>query len=366
MTKDTMTPRERWLAAVSLQPVDRLPFWPKIFESYPRAQEAPFFDMPIPAIHQWIGSDQHISLMPCYREVRTHTVVETVTQGYMRKTTYRTPHACLEGIDHFDVDSQSWHPVSFPVQKAEDIGVLTEIYADCRVEPDPEKLAEATAWVQQIGDGASTWSVIGESPMMNWVEYEAGVKNAHFFLADYRQDVEALFAAHHRVLLRRAEIMADKAPTDFLYMIENTSTTLISPQQFRTYCQRHLTDYGRVVQAAGRQLIFHMCGHLKALLPDLASLPGSAFEAFTSPTLGNTTLLDGRTAMPDKCLIGGTNAVLWTRPTEEIIATLEQDLGALPHHRGIVVTSAGVMPPLAKPEVIKAVADWVRAYPAHM
>ena len=107
-----------------------------------------------------------------------------------------------------------------------------------------------------------------------------------------------------------------------------------------------------------------MCGHLKALLPDMARLPAQAFEAFTSPTLGDTSLLDGRTNCPDKCLIGGTNAMLWTHPADVIIGQIERDLDILPHHRGVVVTSAGVMPPLCAPETIKEVCAWVRQYPA--
>ena len=90
---------------------------------------------------------------------------------------------------------------------------------------------------------------------------------------------------------------------------------------------------------------------------------GRAFEAFTTPPVGNTTLVDGRTGCPDKCLIGGTNAALWLRPAAEIIAEIEADLDALPHHRGIVMSSAGVMPQFAEPDTIKAVADWVHDYP---
>jgi len=100
-----------------------------------------------------------------------------------------------------------------------------------------------------------------------------------------------------------------------------------------------------IAQAYGCPLIFRMCGPLKDLLSHLARFPVAGLEAFTSPTLGNTTLLDGRAACPDKCLVGGTNAMLWPQPPKAIIAQIECDLDALPHHRGIVVTSAGVMPP---------------------
>jgi hypothetical protein len=201
---------------------------------------------------------------------------------------------------------------------------------------------------------------------MYWVEWLAGVENAHYLLADHRPDVEALFDAVHRVLVGRARVLAEHSPADLFYMVENTSTTLISPAQYRRYCPDHLREYAAITRAAGRNLALHMCGHLKVLLPDLSSLPVQAFEAFTSPTLGNATLADGRAQCPDKCLVGGTNAMLWIEEPDSIIARLERDLQPLPHHRGIVVTSAGVMPPLCAPETIRTVADWVKAYPARM
>ena len=121
-----------------------------------------------------------------------------------------------------------------------------------------------------------------------------------------------------------------------------------------------------MAQCAGRLFMCHMCGQLKALLPDLALLPLVGYEAFTSPPIGNTTLLDGRTACRDKCLIGGTNAGLWTGTVEEIIAEIERDLDALPHHRGLIISSAGVMPPGCPPETIKAVSDWLKKYKVQM
>ena len=113
-------------------------------------------------------------------------------------------------------------------------------------------------------------------------------------------------------------------------------------------------------------MALHMCGHLKNLLPDLAVLPAMAFEAFTSPPVGNTRLRDGRAMCPDKCLIGGTNATLWLKRANVIVAEIEQELDALPHHRGIIVTSGGVMPPLCSPETIREVCEWVKTYPVRM
>ena len=63
---------------------------------------------------------------------------------------------------------------------------------------------------------------------------------------------------------------------------------------------------------------------------------------------------------PDVCLIGGTNAALWiTDNAAAIIAQLEHDISELPHRRGIVISSAGVMPALCSPGTIRRVCEWV-------
>lgn len=361
-----MTAKERWLAAIRLKPVDRLPFWPKLDGAYPKAQDLPFQDMDLNAIHDWIGSDKHKGIAGCTRDVRTRTSVETTRDNGTKRTVYRTPHGELTLIYIFDSPSNSWHPVAFPVSNLDGIRVMTEVFEDLTVELDINELRKAKSQAEAIGQDAVTVNSIGKSPLMHWVEWIAGVENAHFLLMDYQDEVEALFAAMHRVLVRKTTLLCENSPADLLYLIENTSTTLISPDQYRCYCMRHIGEYARITSNADRNLVLHMCGHLKALLPDLAQIPAQAFEAFTSPTLGNTSLLDGRTACPDKCLIGGTNAMLWTMTVDEIISEIEESLNELPHHRGIVVTSAGVMPPMCKPETIRHVCEWVKRYPVRI
>ncbi len=358
-----MTAKERWLAALRMQAVDRLPFWPKILSAYPPAQAEPFRSMPLADIHRWIGSDRHEGLgaVATLRQRRYRT--ETLSVPNRREVLYHTPHRTLRRVSVFDADSQAWHPVVFPVANRDDLLALTEFYADACVESDPEALAKARQRAAAIGQDALAACNIGTSALMDWVEHTAGVENAHLLMADYPDEVAALFAVFDNLLVRKAEIALRESPADAFYLTENTSTTLISPAQFRRHALPTLRRCGEIARAAGKPLILHMCGHLRELLPDLGTLPVAAFEAFTSPTLGNTTLLDGRTACPDKCLIGGTNAMLWLEPAERIIAQIDRDLAALPHLRGIVVTSAGVMPPLCKPDTLRRVCRWVQSRP---
>ena len=61
--------------------------------------------------------------------------------------------------------------------------------------------------------------------------------------------------------------------------------------------------------------------------------------------------------------IGGTGVLGLIRGSGDGAVALRADLDALPHHRGIITSSAGVMPQFAEPDTIKAVADWVHDYP---
>jgi hypothetical protein len=310
-----------------------------------------------------MGSDLHVWVGDGLQEIRSSTALELTADGDLRRTIYHTPHGDLEQISRFDRASQADHPQVFPIREREHLLWLSEWYADAWYEVDEQAMAEIRARCREIGEDAVIAAAMGTSPLMHFVELLAGVENAHLLLADYPEETAILFDAMHGALRRRVELMTEHHPADLLYLVENTSTTLISPAQYRTLNMEHLREYAETAQAAGRLLALHMCGHLRALLPDLAQLPVNAFEAFTSPTVGNTTLLDGRQACPDVCLIGGTNAALWLRPATEIIAQLDQDLAALPHHRGLVLTSAGVMPPACRPETIREVCRWVQKYP---
>ena len=319
--------------------------------------------MDITAIHEWIGSDPHLWIPQIFCETTHQTRSVRTVRGNVTTTRFEVNGGYVEQSSQFDEASQSFHPIQYPIQNLADLCLMTVYYSDLSVELDAPALEVARQQIAAQGREYISGMEMGESSLMHFVEWLAGPENAHYLLHDYPAEVEELFAAMHRVLLRKVELAAEHSPADILYLVENTSTTLISPRQYRQHCYPQIHAYGSITRQAGRILILHMCGHLKRLLPDLASLPVEGFEAFTTPTVGNTTLIDGRQACPDKCLIGGTNATLWLKPAGKIIAQLEQDLDALSHTRGIVVTSGGVMPPACTAETIQEVSDWLKTYP---
>jgi uroporphyrinogen-III decarboxylase len=366
-TVSTMSPKERWLAAINMQPIDRLPFWPKLGPSYCKSQKAPFSNMNLLELYNFIGSDIHLGHisgeLPTYLfEARKNTSIRIEETPNTRKTEYITKYGNTEYVEQYDEKSASWHPVTFPIRNLDDISIMTEIYLDTSIIIDKDKLLNALTVTKEHGDKVLTLESIGESPFMYFVEVLAGIENAHLLLMDHQNEVEQLFEAMHRVLKEKISLLGELSPYDVLYLFENTSTTIISPQQYSRYCKQYISEYAQIAKTFNKILILHMCGKLKNLLGDLSTLPVKAFEAFTSPPLGNTTLLDGRNACHDKCLIGGTNAILWLNSAKRIIVEIERTLEPLKHHRGIVITSGGVMPPACDPETIREVCKWLNSY----
>jgi hypothetical protein len=192
----TLSVKERWLAALRLQPLDRLPFWPKLDRAYPQAQRPPFRDMTIPALHAWIGSDPHVwmasALIEKRRECRWKTIRESPCSA---RTLFNTPAGTLVAVSHFDERSQSWHPVTYPVRTADDIHRMILFTRDLVIEPDPNALEAAQRQQAALGPHAVTAVAVGTSPLMDWLQHLAGVENGHYLLADRPDLVETLFDA---------------------------------------------------------------------------------------------------------------------------------------------------------------------------
>ena len=364
MAHSGMTSRERLLAATNLAPVDRLPFWPKLDGAYFARYGERMGARSISDFHRILGTDEHVMAGGGYRlECPAGISLDTRETPSERVMTYTVHGHSMVERHVWDGPSCSWVPVQHPVETREDILRMTQFYEAARVVPDQEAIDRCHARFAQSPNALSGW-VVGESPLMYFVEWTAGIAEAHFLLTDHQDEVEALFAAHQRLLLDTARFGIGHMRADLYYFIENTSTTLISPDQYARYCAPHIDEYGALFSAADKKLALHMCGHLRLLLPQLARSPAAAFEAFTSPTVGNVTMKDGRLALPGKCLMGGTNATTWLKPLPGVIAELEQALDGL-DPRGVILSSGGVMPPDCDPSVISGAVGWLNEHASY-
>ena len=364
---DEMTPRQRLLAAYRGEEVDRLPYWAKVTNSTWRTSQPQ-------SVRRWsdvelldyIYADGLFGCPAPIRRIAPHVDTRKHMTGQVETRVTDTPDGELVEKWSLDPATKSWHPTEFPIKTAEDVGRYRWCHEDVRYEVDEARLAEAGAWCDELGDRGVRMSWSGTSPLMDLVEHIVGPINVHLMLHDYPDEMDELIALMHADRMRRIRAIVDVTPADGVISGENTSTTLISPAQFEKYCYVHLCDYGRVIEAGGKMHELHMCGHTRVLLELIDTIPASSIEAYTSPTLGNTRLVDGRTSAPGKTLIGGTNVNVWLLGLEEIRRYILDELAACPNHRRIVLTTAGVAPPGCPAEVFREIGQWLRTVQVRM
>jgi hypothetical protein len=362
-----MSSRQRLLAVYRGLPVDRLPFWAKVTNrNWRLGQPQRVRDWSDPQLLDFIHADGIFTVPRFASTASPHVRLETTQNGYVRTTVIHTPDGNLISRWNMDPHTQSWHPIEFPVKTRQDLLRYRWVWTDPVIQTDAQLLARAQAVAHELGDRGLTKMAWGTSPLMHLVEHVIGLEQTAYLLADYPNQVDELLERMHAANATLVTHLAQRSPADVICSIENTSTTLISPQQFQRYCYRHLCQYGRIIEHAGKMHELHMCGHLFALLPSIDSIPAASVEAFTSPPLGNTRLADGRRHAPAKTLVGGTNAVAWLKPLQQIQAYILAELDACPDHRRIVLTTAGEAPQGCPVETFRAIGQWISSLPVRM
>lgn len=359
-----MTDKERWLHVIDGGTADRLLFWPKILgKSYLAGQQPPYCNMSLREIYDAAGCDMQIYLTPCCRLVYGDcSYEERVEEGVMYRE-FVTPSGVLKGTLLYDPVSDSYSPQEQIVTSKRDIEILTYFFRQTHAEWDVYTCEENRKEYEELGDRGLCVSHVCESPLMDFLEWYAGIAEGQYMYFDYPEELDALFAEMQRVNCECMEIMCRYSPADVLYITENTSTTVISPGQFDEYCRGHLREYAQIAEKHGRRLIFHMCGQLGKILPMLTDIPNTGIEALSTPPLGNTTFAKARGYLPDKALIGGTCALTWLRDTESIIREIDGYLGELDDYRGIVVGTGGMIPPACTPDTLKRVREYIFSLP---
>ncbi len=343
---ETMTGRQRILATFAQDPVDRFPVWLKMANrTWQNPQPKPYRSMDAWDLLEACGCDliSHTHV-PVHQE-QPHVTVQTRRDGDREYTFWQTPDGELRAERHFDPYTQSWHPCVFPADSSENLRRLRWLFKDTRYHADEAESRKARAWQEALeARGGVSGQGVGPGPLMNLVEHQAGPVQIAYLLADVPELVDEVMAEMHADRLRYLSALLPATPTETIWLTENTSTTLISPDWFQRYCAGHLREYGQRIADAGKIGVHHMCGTLNALLEKIDPLPCTVNEAYTTRPLGDVSLAEGRARMPSKALMGGTNATLWLEEPETIAATVAEDLANCPDRRGIFLTSAGVLP----------------------
>ncbi len=328
MTSETMTSRQRILASVRGDEVDRFPVWLKMDNgTWQGSQPEPYRSMGSRELLTACGCDLIDWVCANTRSRNLHTEMRDQRRNGSVTQTIDTPDGPL--VKEYGVDPVSgWHPTKYMVETAEDLAAVRWLFKDTSYTVEDGSPEAARRKQQQCEtDGVLTCTGLGPSPLMNLVEDICGPENANYLAFDEPELFDEVVELMHAEFLRHLDVFLPIQVADTCWLTENTSTTLISPGQFAKYCGPHLRDYGQRIVDHDIIAVHHMCGALNVLLEEIDALPAQVNEAYTTSPLGDVSLADGRRRMPSKALWGGTNATLWLEAVETIVRTVDGDLG---------------------------------------
>lgn len=209
------------------------------------------------------------------------------------------------------------HMMEYPVKTPEDIPRWRHVQESLRYSPNPAFEAEARDALWKMG---YKWS-----PVQELLQFETGIENFYYFLADARDEMESLMEAMHRKNLEALEIGFQTCTGSTVFQLgENTSASLISPDIYRRHTLPHVRAYADMAHRHGMKCIVHMCGHLTSLFGCFAETGMDGIHAVTPPPVGDTHYMAVRERFGEGfVIVGRLSAQVWIgKGKGEILETL--------------------------------------------
>jgi uroporphyrinogen-III decarboxylase len=318
-----MTPHQRLLAALRGQAVDRLPWSPFLaywWEHQPRAVQdrgQVWFIREIGAdallrgfTTPFTSSDVHgLEYYESFRNPIPGCKVGREEKRGELRVEYVTPVGTLTVRARNSPIGNTWFVTEHPVKQREDYKILGYIIERMVIAPNYEAIQSEIESVSEDGLSMPLISPFLKTPFQALVEHFVGTEQLVYDLADYPEEVDALLEVMSERAMEAVRI-AVESPAEAFITWEDTSTTNISPTLFERYITPEINRWGQIVHAAGKLFVHHACGHVRALLPAMASEAIDAVESLSSPPTGNVEIWEAQQILGPKVgLIGGIEPV---------------------------------------------------------
>ncbi len=319
MAQSQMTSRERLLAALAGDEVDRVPWSP--FLAYVWGTFAPEIqDAGMDAFYELIGADPlHRGACCPVREQYPDTIsVEVVDDANGHRRIYTTPVGTVEERYETSEIGGTAFLTGHPLKTEEDFKVFCWIEEQKTVTYHPEIVDD---YLAGAGDSVTMAMLLphGKSAFQLLVENHVGTEELVYALADFPETVETLLSLMQANNLAAAKLAA-QAPFKHWITWEDSSTTNYSPTMYEKYIGAEIRQWCDILREAGdKKYHQHACGTLKGILPMMVDQGIAGVESISPPPTGDISIADARKLIgPDVCITGG------IEPTEFLNLSLDQ------------------------------------------
>lgn len=331
-----MTGKERVMAALRGEESDRVCWSPCVDNYFTSSLAAQGF-----ARVSWadacrlVGADVIERHTPTIRTVEDGTITRRVSkEGDLETEVIESPVGSLttqRGTNPWE----AIHVTRFPIQTIEDVKTWQYVVEHTRYVED---FATFTAHQQYIGEDGIATSSGKFTPLMEFMEDLCGIQGTYYLLADHPQEMQACFARMHEKNKESYRLLVE-GPEDVIINYEDTSSTILSPAIFRSYCAPVIDDYAAICHAAGKTYLTHMCGKLSAFGPQLRAGKQDGIESVCPPPTGDIWAHEARAAWGDeKIIFGGLEPPALVRMTvAETHAYVTGVLEAMPTFRRFIL-----------------------------
>ncbi len=312
MSTETMSSRERIMAALNGQDVDRMP-WSPCIDGYflGKMDQVDGFrrigaDAMLRHVINYIGSAPFRLTAPVPGKTMPWEMKEKKI-GDDIEIVYETPVGSLTERIRFNADSPNipW-TTKRRVHTVEDMKVLSWMCEQAEFVPMPAFFDDAE---KRIGDDGITTSSILGTPMFWLLNSEIDIDQFWYLYFDHTTAMEELFEAAHGMIKRMCAASA-QGPGDVVIQYDNLSASLCSPKIWQKYTPQWINDYADILHQGDKRYLLHACGHLYQFGDMLKDVPLDGLVDVATPPTG--TLPDLATARklwgPDKFIMGGIDA----------------------------------------------------------
>lgn len=355
-----MTSKERLLAVLKHKRPDRIP-WSPCLDGYFTTSLPKNLKMNVVETLRYIDAD----IME--RHVPTFKALIPTNIGFLEKRKgneilriYETPVGSLrERRKSSDLLPYVFFPVEYRLKTMTNVKIYKYLLENQRYEPYFEDFRKEMEYIGKDGLATATGP---QTPLQILLEAEMGIQNFYYNLSDHKNEMEELLLLMHEKNKEAYRIIAE-SPAEVVFIYEDTSTTSISPDIYRSYEMSQINDYADIIHEAGKIFITHMCGKLKKLALLIGEGREDGISEITPPPTGDLDIARARKIWKNKVIIGGLDpTVLSNFSVREIEDHVKHLLLEMSPDSSFILGSGDAVPSGTPIENLRTIGNIVKEY----